>query len=346
MSGGPGDDIQNGGDGNDLIFANVGVDTSFGGPGNDVLWALAKADVASIGDPVGDSLDGGDGDDVFRTRDGEVDKITCGPGNDKAILDNYDVITDAGAGQPERLVRARRAPRHPRQGPRQVVEGRGQRGQLAVRGQQGREGQPREAPRLAPDPGRRWRVGRHATPDQATRPRPPAGPRSFWAANILAAMAARPPTPTSNPLALMIGDVLADRRAPAPFPPGELSFDLRRTNRYVKDPLGVLLESYERYGPVFTLKILHHNVVFMLGPEANHHVLVSQRGQPLLARRPLPRPDPADGRRPADDRRPLPPRAPPRDAAGVPQPADRSRPRRRDGGGGRARARAPSSPAR
>jgi len=33
-------------------------------------------------DQVGDTLDGGNGDDRFRTRDGEVDRITCGPGND------------------------------------------------------------------------------------------------------------------------------------------------------------------------------------------------------------------------------------------------------------------------
>jgi cytochrome P450 len=41
------------------------------------------------------------------------------------------------------------------------------------------------------------------------------------------------------------------------------------------DPLSLLLESYERYGPVFTLRIFHGNVIFMLGPEANHHMTVS-----------------------------------------------------------------------
>lgn len=70
-------------------------------------------------------------------------------------------------------------------------------------------------------------------------------------------------------------DVRSDRAAKIPFPPGELSFSLRRTDRFVRDPLSILLESYERYGPVFTLKILHHNIVYVLGPEANHHVLVS-----------------------------------------------------------------------
>ena len=46
-----------------------------------------------------------------------------------------------------------------------------------------------------------------------------------------------------------------------------------RTMRFTRDPLNLLLEAYERYGPVFTLRIFHHNVVFMLGPG----------GQPLHA---------------------------------------------------------------
>ncbi len=37
----------------------------------------------------------------------------------------------------------------------------------------------------------------------------------------------------------------------------------------------MLLEAYEHYGPIFTLRTLHQNVVFMIGPEANHYVLVS-----------------------------------------------------------------------
>jgi Ca2+-binding RTX toxin-like protein len=100
MAGGQGDDVQDGGAGNDLIFANRGVDTSIGGDGNDVLWAMARADVTAPGDQVGDTLDGGNGDDVFRTRDGEVDRITCGSGDDKAFLDGFDVITDATAQNP------------------------------------------------------------------------------------------------------------------------------------------------------------------------------------------------------------------------------------------------------
>jgi Ca2+-binding RTX toxin-like protein len=114
---GPGDDVSYGGPGNDVIFANLGQDTSYGGEGNDRLWALARGDVHpgpnGEVDQVGDTLDGGPGNDVFRTRDGEVDRITCGPGVDRAFLDQVDVIPDATAENPngscERVVR--KAPR-------------------------------------------------------------------------------------------------------------------------------------------------------------------------------------------------------------------------------------------
>jgi Ca2+-binding RTX toxin-like protein len=100
MSGGKGDDVQHGGNGNDTIYANQGVDESFGDDGNDHLWALARSDVAFLGDPVGDTLHGGNGNDTFHVRDGEVDKIDCGPGNDKVLADQFDVILDATAQNP------------------------------------------------------------------------------------------------------------------------------------------------------------------------------------------------------------------------------------------------------
>jgi len=37
----------------------------------------------------------------------------------------------------------------------------------------------------------------------------------------------------------------------------------------------MLLQAYERFGPIFTLRLFHGNVVFMLGPEANHYITVS-----------------------------------------------------------------------
>jgi cytochrome P450 len=84
-----------------------------------------------------------------------------------------------------------------------------------------------------------------------------------------------PPAPPANPLRLMWDDWRADRTAEAPFPPGETGFSMARTTRFDRDPLPLLLESYQRYGPIFTLKLFHHNAVFMLGPEANHYMLVS-----------------------------------------------------------------------
>jgi hypothetical protein len=113
MAGGTGDDIQDGGAGNDRIYANLGQDTTYGGDGNDDLWALARGDVqpgpSGEVDQNGDALDGGPGDDTFHTRDGEVDRITCGDGNDTALLDTVDVITDATPANPngscEKVVR-------------------------------------------------------------------------------------------------------------------------------------------------------------------------------------------------------------------------------------------------
>jgi cytochrome P450 len=78
-----------------------------------------------------------------------------------------------------------------------------------------------------------------------------------------------------NPLLALIKDLRAERAAEVPFPPGETDFSMARTKRFTEDPLPLLLESYERYGPVFTLRLFHGNVVFMLGPEANHYITVS-----------------------------------------------------------------------
>lgn len=97
LHGGPGNDTQYGDAGNDLIYAGLGRDVTYGGEGNDVLWALARGDVRGRYDTRGDTLYGEGGDDVFRTRDGERDLISCGEGNDTAYLDYKDRIVDATA---------------------------------------------------------------------------------------------------------------------------------------------------------------------------------------------------------------------------------------------------------
>jgi cytochrome P450 len=86
------------------------------------------------------------------------------------------------------------------------------------------------------------------------------------------------PTPTTNPLrriAFDIGTERAARSSGIPFPPGPMSFSLIRTRRFGLDPLPILLDCYEKYGPVFSIRLLHSPVVFMLGPEANHFITVS-----------------------------------------------------------------------
>jgi cytochrome P450 len=89
------------------------------------------------------------------------------------------------------------------------------------------------------------------------------------------ALVGPPPLLDSNPFATVLGDLREERSATVPFPPGDTRVSLARTRRFNDDPLPLLLEAYERYGPVFTLRLFHGNVVFMLGPAANHYITVS-----------------------------------------------------------------------
>ncbi len=84
-----------------------------------------------------------------------------------------------------------------------------------------------------------------------------------------------PPPKPFNPFAVMVDDVRKERASTVPYPPGDTRFSMARTRRFAHDPLPLLLECYDRYGPVFTIKVLHGNVVFMLGPAANHYMTVS-----------------------------------------------------------------------
>ena len=83
------------------------------------------------------------------------------------------------------------------------------------------------------------------------------------------------PLRSYNPFVVVVQDLLDERSATVPFPPGETRPSLRRTQRFANEPLPLLLESYERYGPVFTLRLFHANGVFALGPAANHYITVS-----------------------------------------------------------------------
>jgi retinoid hydroxylase len=84
-----------------------------------------------------------------------------------------------------------------------------------------------------------------------------------------------PAVQNTNPFAALVSDFRDERSASVPFPPGETRFSMARTRRFAEEPLPMLLDAYERFGPIFTLRLFHGNVVFMLGPAANHYITVS-----------------------------------------------------------------------
>jgi cytochrome P450 len=89
------------------------------------------------------------------------------------------------------------------------------------------------------------------------------------------ALVGPPPLVKTSSINVILDDLRREREAAVPFPPGETRFSWARTKRFGEDPLPMLLEAYERFGPIFTLRLLHGNVVFMLGPAANHYITVS-----------------------------------------------------------------------
>src|SRR5680860_738012 len=86
---------------------------------------------------------------------------------------------------------------------------------------------------------------------------------------------ARPEPMSWSPWPRVWEDLTSERRARVPFPPGHTNPSLARTRQMANDPLGLLLASYKRFGPIFSLRILYARLVFMLGPAANQYVTVS-----------------------------------------------------------------------
>jgi len=85
---------------------------------------------------------------------------------------------------------------------------------------------------------------------------------------------ARPPQMSPNPVRRVVSDLAAEWRERGKFPPGPNDFSFARTHQIAHDPLPLLLGGYEKYGPIFSMRLLHSRVVFLLGPEANHFVTV------------------------------------------------------------------------
>ncbi len=90
-----------------------------------------------------------------------------------------------------------------------------------------------------------------------------------------AAGSARPARMSQSASARVLRDVRDELTTREPFPPGPRDLSMRRTLRMARDPLPILLDCYERHGPVFSVRILHGMQVFALGPEANHQILVT-----------------------------------------------------------------------
>jgi cytochrome P450 len=86
---------------------------------------------------------------------------------------------------------------------------------------------------------------------------------------------ARPPEMSGNPVRRVVGDLWEEWRERGKFPAGRTDFSWARTHQIAHDPLPLLLGAYEEFGPIFSLRLLHSRVVFMLGPEANHFVTVA-----------------------------------------------------------------------
>ena len=82
---------------------------------------------------------------------------------------------------------------------------------------------------------------------------------------------------SANPVRRVAEDVRAELsvRRRGSYPPGPQSFDFGRTLQAARDPLPLLLSLYEEHGPIFSARLLHSPVIFMLGPEANHFITVS-----------------------------------------------------------------------
>ncbi|MEX2108453.1 MAG: cytochrome P450 [Solirubrobacterales bacterium] len=82
---------------------------------------------------------------------------------------------------------------------------------------------------------------------------------------------------SANPVVRVLDDVRAEFRVRrrGTYPPGPKDFNFGRTLQAARDPLPLLLSLYEEHGPIFSTRLLHHPVIFMLGPEANHFITVA-----------------------------------------------------------------------
>jgi hypothetical protein len=98
--------------GHDRLSGGTGRDRLSGGPGRDRLWGGPGRDVL-IGGTGRDTAHGGSGNDVIRLRRGGRDRVTCGRGHDRVVLDRRDRIVDATPSNPDGSCEDVRRPRRP-----------------------------------------------------------------------------------------------------------------------------------------------------------------------------------------------------------------------------------------
>jgi cytochrome P450 len=82
---------------------------------------------------------------------------------------------------------------------------------------------------------------------------------------------------SANPVVRVLDDARAEIRVRrrGSYPPGPQDFNMGRTLQAAREPLPLLLSLYEEHGPIFSVRLLHSPVIFMLGPEANHFITVA-----------------------------------------------------------------------
>ena len=107
-----GNDRLAGRGGRDRLYGGAAGTACYGGNGRDVLRGGPDGD-RLVGGAGADVLRGGTGDDAIRARDGRRDRISCGPGRDRATLDSHDVIVGRDRRQARREVRGGAAARQP-----------------------------------------------------------------------------------------------------------------------------------------------------------------------------------------------------------------------------------------
>jgi len=92
LFGGAGNDVLDGGDGRDMLAGGNGNDRLTGGPSADRLFGEAGKDriVAGSGS---NRVDGGAGNDSIEARNGAVDTILCGKGEDRVRADRVDKLS-------------------------------------------------------------------------------------------------------------------------------------------------------------------------------------------------------------------------------------------------------------